>query len=248
MIRVLVVPAAGRGARLGSAVPKFLTPVAGVPMIDRVLARHAPHVARAVVVVAPADRARAQQHLRDAPVPVLVAEQPQPTGMLDALLAARAALDADAFDRAWISWCDQVAISRATADRLADLDRRFSQSLAVLPVIEHAAPYVHFDLDAAGRPVGVRHRREGDAMPAEGTADAGLFSLSRAAFRQLLPDYATIAPVGVLTGERNFLPFLPWAVSRGEVHTFGIAAGEATGINTPDDLDRAERWLAAHPE
>lgn len=222
--------------------------VAGRPMIDHVLARHAPHVAEAIAVVAPADRARARQHLRSAPVPVRIAEQPQPTGMLDALLAARAALDGHAFDRAWISWCDQVAISRATAERLADLDRRFPHSLAVLPIIDQAAPYVYFVLDAGGRPIRVRHRREGDDMPAEGRADAGLFSLSRAAFFDLLPDYATIAPVGALTGERNFLPFLPWVVSRGDVHTFEIPAGEAIGINTPDDVRRAERWLAAHPQ
>ena len=37
MNRVLVVPAAGMGTRLGSAVPKALTLVAGRPMIDHVL-------------------------------------------------------------------------------------------------------------------------------------------------------------------------------------------------------------------
>src|SRR5204863_274382 len=53
MDRLLIVPAAGRGSRLGSRAPKALVPVAGVPMLDHLLTMHQATVDRFIVVVAP---------------------------------------------------------------------------------------------------------------------------------------------------------------------------------------------------
>ena len=65
MTRMLVVPAAGRGVRLGWDGPKVLAPVGGRPMIDHLLARYAPVVDRIVVVVAPAAVAAVRRHLEE---------------------------------------------------------------------------------------------------------------------------------------------------------------------------------------
>ena len=53
MKRILVVPAAGRGTRLGWDGPKVLCPVGGRPMIEHLLDRYGPVVEYVVVVVAP---------------------------------------------------------------------------------------------------------------------------------------------------------------------------------------------------
>ena len=50
MERLLIVPAAGAGTRLGVGLPKLLVPVDGIPMIARVLALYADLAARAVIV------------------------------------------------------------------------------------------------------------------------------------------------------------------------------------------------------
>jgi bifunctional UDP-N-acetylglucosamine pyrophosphorylase / glucosamine-1-phosphate N-acetyltransferase len=126
---------------------------------------------------------------------------------------------------------------------LAEQEASHPLAAAVLPVVQQTPPYVHFDRDETGRLSGVRHRREGDAMPDTGTSDAGLFALSAEAFHRWLPVYAGLATVGARTGERNFLPFLPWLAARAAVESFEIPAIEAQGINSPEDLAAIERWL-----
>ena len=61
--RLLIVPAAGLGTRLGADRPKLLVPVAGIPMIDRLLALFAGTVDRAVVVVHPSFEREVREHL-----------------------------------------------------------------------------------------------------------------------------------------------------------------------------------------
>ena len=69
--RLLIVPAAGLGTRLGADRPKLLVPVAGIPMIDRLLGLFAGTVDRAVVVVASVVRAPSDASISRAPaVPV----------------------------------------------------------------------------------------------------------------------------------------------------------------------------------
>jgi bifunctional UDP-N-acetylglucosamine pyrophosphorylase / glucosamine-1-phosphate N-acetyltransferase len=241
MRRVLVVPAAGLGTRLGSTLPKALTPVAGRPMIDYVLTRGAAYCQSAVVIAHPSARAGLEAYAMSAPLLVSLVEQASPTGMLDAILLAGAAVAASDAERVWIAWCDQVLLSAATADRVVAREQAADRPEAVFPTVRQSPPYIHFERDAAGRISGVRQRREGDLMPESGESDAGFFSLSRAAFLERLSAYTSQSLPGRGTGERNFLPFLAWAES---VATVPLADPvEARGINTPEDLAFAESIL-----
>jgi hypothetical protein len=81
-------------------------------------------------------------------------------------------------------------------------------------------------------------------MPEEGESDMGLFAMPRATFEQELQDYARDVPRGLATGERNFLPFVPWLAQRKAVATLPCTDPmEAIGINTPDELRQVEAWL-----
>ena len=243
--RTLIVPAAGSGTRLGASVPKLLVPVAGVPMIDRVLDLHAPHVSHAVVVVNPAAEPAVRQHLRRRKR-VSLAVQPQPTGMLDAIAIGAATEAAAEAENVWITWCDQVAVHAATISMLTILADHQSAASVILPTVRLTGPYIHFVRDRADRIVGVLQRREGDEMPAEGEGDVGLFSLSHDAATRMLPEYAAAGTRGSATGERNFLPFIPWAAVRGTVLTFpSFHPMDAQGVNTPDDLRRVEDYFAS---
>ena len=124
--------------------------------------------------------------------------------------------------------------------------RPLRRSTVTLPTCRRAEPYIHFDRDEGGRITHVRHRREGEAMPAVGEGDAGLFALSAAAYLDELPRYAA-APdaAGRVTGERNFLPFLAWMERTGRVTTFPcLDPEESIGVNTPADLAAIEAYLA----
>jgi bifunctional N-acetylglucosamine-1-phosphate-uridyltransferase/glucosamine-1-phosphate-acetyltransferase GlmU-like protein len=272
MTRALIVPAAGVGSRLRYSGPKALFPLNGRPLLDHLIDLYRDHVDRVVLVVRPVDRcaferhlaardsahdheyndhlshAHARAHERTHAVSYAIVEQPEATGMLDAILLAREALVSSPPDRVWITWCDQVAISRETVTRLRALSDEERGAALVFPTVEREEPYIHLErAEERGRITAIRHRREGDAMPAVGESDAGVFSLSREAYFDLLPRFAdTVAP-GAVTRERNFLPFIPWLAALTQapaaVRTFRCASAiEAIGINTPDEAS----LLAGH--
>lgn len=244
--RLLIVPAAGLGTRLGANRPKLLVPVADVPMIDRLLALFAGVVDRAAIVVHPSFEHEVRRHLEMSAVPVTTFVQSRPTGMLDAIMLAEPAVRGVGPDEVWISWCDQVAIHPATIRRLADLTSAHPDAAVVMPTVRRDTPYIHLRRDRTDRIVEILHRREGDAMPEAGESDMGLFALSRASYTELLPRYAREVACGEATGERNFLPFIPWANADHEVVTFpSVDEMESLGVNTPEDLRAVEVYLAA---
>jgi bifunctional N-acetylglucosamine-1-phosphate-uridyltransferase/glucosamine-1-phosphate-acetyltransferase GlmU-like protein len=248
MSRLLVVPAAGLGTRLGAALPKVLVPVAGVAMINRVLALYRGHVARAAIIVSPAALDPVQRHLagHDPGYAVEMLVQQRPTGMLDAIVLAQPLARTLAVSHVWVTWCDQVGVHPRTIRRLAELTKPADRNPLVLPTVRSEHPYIHFERDRHGRITRVLHRREGDAMPAEGESDMGLFAMTAATFVGDLSAYAAEVETGQGTGERNFLPFIPWLAARGEVVTFAAEEPiEALGINTPEDLRVMESYLAA---
>lgn len=244
--RVLVIPAAGSGSRLGASVPKLLVPVNGRPMIEHLLALYGSVAQRAVVVVAPGALADVSDRLRGASLPVTPVVQQEPTGMLDAILLARAAVEAAAPRRVLVTWCDQVAILPATVARVEAATRQDPEPDLVLPTCRGEAPYVHLVRDRNRRITGVLHRREGDAMPETGESDAGVFDMSRRCFLEWLPQYARNPAIGARTAERNFVPFVTWVGQRGIVTSVDCSEREeAIGINTPEELATLEAHLRA---
>ena len=240
--RLLIIPAAGAGSRLKTDLPKALVQVAGRTMLDRLASLYRPWVSHAVIVAHPSFARRLERaHVF---VSAEVVEQQRPTGMLDAILLAATAAERVRPDVIWITWCDQVGVLPATLARFADVMQRESAAL-VMPTVMAPNPYVHLARNAEGRITRVLHRREGDAMPESGESDMGLFGLRYETFITDLPEYARAVPSGKATGERNFLPFIPWLAARTPVVTFPCTdAMEAVGVNTPDDLRTVEAWLA----
>jgi bifunctional N-acetylglucosamine-1-phosphate-uridyltransferase/glucosamine-1-phosphate-acetyltransferase GlmU-like protein len=247
MRRVLVIPAAGRGSRLGADGPKVLYPIAGRPLLGHLLARYAPYVDRVVIVTAPDTRASVEHYLQAARLEALCAVQATPTGMLPAILSARALVQGLSPAEVWVTWCDQIAISDETLAHLARDMAAFPDAALVFPTLRQTPPYIHFQRDDRGAIIGVLQRREGDVMPEAGESDAGLFALRRDVYLESLPEYDARAAAGRGTGERNFLPFIPWLAARAPVRTFPVRfPEEAIGVNTPEDVRRLETYLRAH--
>jgi bifunctional N-acetylglucosamine-1-phosphate-uridyltransferase/glucosamine-1-phosphate-acetyltransferase GlmU-like protein len=243
--RILVIPAAGIGSRLKSPLPKILVPVAGRPMLAWLIALYRDHVSRIVVVVQPSAEAQVRSYGDTLEVELQYALQPSPTGMIDAILLSREQVEHSDARHVWVTWCDQVAVDPRTAATLAELSSRHDRAALVMPTMMQEHPYIHLARDDHGRIVRVLHRREGDAMPARGESDMGLFSLSREAFLGDLAEFAREGVRGAATGERNFLPFIPWIARRADVVTFpGVHQMEAIGVNTPDERDRVAAHLA----
>lgn len=240
---LLIVPAAGLGTRLGAGLPKLLVAVNGRPMIEHLLGMYARVSERAVVIVHPAAATLVRERLGPG---VDLVVQRDPTGMLDAILLAQPAVTRLRPRRILVTWCDQVAIHPVTIARLQVATTAPADPALALLTCVRPNPYIHFERDAAGRIRRVLHRREGDTMPAVGESDAGVFDLSLHAFQRCLPEYARGVEVGAGTGERNFLPFIPWLAAKAEVVTVPCTTIEETiGVNTLEDLAVVESYLKA---
>jgi bifunctional UDP-N-acetylglucosamine pyrophosphorylase/glucosamine-1-phosphate N-acetyltransferase len=216
-----------------------LVPVAGRPLLDHLLDLYRPFVERVVVVAHPSFSSRLHG-------PFEVVVQQERTGMLDAILLAAPAVRQTQSRQVWITRGDQVGVLPATVQRLAAAMDGPEQPAAVVPTVRRDDPYIHFDRDRSGRISGLRQRREGDVMPQAGESDMGLFALTRATFERDLPSYASGVRAGAGTGERNFLPFVPWLAARQTVVTIPCTdERESIGINTPEELRLMEEWFAS---
>jgi len=226
-----VIPAAGRGSRLGTSLPKILTPLNDTETIWSVLhAKLGPLVDHIHLVLSP-DGAREFPPL---PPNVSHSIQPAPIGMGDAIFGARSAWEG--FDAILIVWGDQVFVSQDTLRRaLAALARPDRQ--LVLPVTRMATPYVEY-VFAGEELAKVLQSREGDATSPNGFSDVGTFLLGTAGLAAAWDSYLSAAVRGSQTAEINFLPFLPFLSQKGWMVTPLEVADpvEARGINTPEDL------------
>lgn len=243
--RLLIIPAAGRGSRLKMATPKPLVFVAGRPMLDHLFDLYGPWVDDFVVIVNPDSEPAIRGHCATRPERVSFAVQHEPTGMLDAILLGTEAVRGSSASWIWITWADQIAVRRETVAALARATDAAAVAMA-LPTLERQHPYTHLERNADGRIVRVRYRREQDPMPGVGESEMGVFGLSREAYLRDLQRFSDELGVesGAATGERNFLPFVPWLAARAHVVTFpAIEDIEAVGVNTPEELAAVEAAL-----
>jgi len=242
---VAIVPAAGKGSRLGHAGPKLLYPIGGEPILHH-LERQLAQVAEGIVlVVSPEGLAPIREAAESLATPTELAVQPEPIGMADAVLSARAAPGAAEAELLLIVWGDQVVLRAETLRRLVVMLEDAEADLA-LPTRTLSDPYIHFERDRAGALRQVRQARENDDMPAIGESDCGVFLVRRADFFERLAEYvAAPSERGRVTGEVNFLPFL--VSERAGFQRIcalrGVDARETLGVNTPEEAARAERYL-----
>ena len=214
-------------------------------MIDIVFDLYRDYVEQFTVVIHPSADAAVREHLQSRAdlAAVSVLWQPTRSGMLDAVMIPRDTLAQNPPDQIWITWCDQVGVDPATIDQLA-VHAAVPENDLVVPAAYTQCPYTYLERDADGRLQRILHQREGDAIPEWGEREMGVFALSRRTYFELLPEFAHLDGTGALTGERNFLPFLPWVAARGRVITFRCGdPREAIGVNSPEDRTLVEAFL-----
>ena len=238
----LVVLAAGQGTRMRSALPKPLHPIAGLPMVSRVLRAGAgADPAQTVLVVGRETRDLAVR-LGDAPSLVSVLQEP-PRGTGDAV---RCALDA-VIDVAWIVvlYADHPLLLPETIHRLLNGARAARARVTVLTTfLPDAAAYGRVDRDAAGRPVRIVERNDDDPARRVGPTEinSGMMVLDAAWAREAL---ARVLP-SAATGEYYLTDLVALAVTDGPadgawpVATVDAEPEVALGVNDRADLAAAE--------
>jgi bifunctional UDP-N-acetylglucosamine pyrophosphorylase / glucosamine-1-phosphate N-acetyltransferase len=241
-----VIPAAGRGSRLGLAIPKIMLQLAdGVTVWQLLHRRMHPWVAHVHVVVSPAGEAPFRRlavgEIQGGGVSVSV--QDQPTGMGDAIFGA--ARHWGNYDAVLVVWGDQANLSPLTVRRTVQHHARAGVPGLTLPLVPTPDPYVEYEYEpASARLRRVRQSREGDECRPGGLSDVGVFCLSTEGLAAAWHRFRAGAEPGAATSEVNFLPFLPYL---SQVHGWPVTVvpvtdpREAQGINTPGDLDFARQ-------
>ena len=242
-----VIPAAGRGSRLGIDRPKLLAPIADsltiFDVLRDLLLEHVDHVC---FIVSPGGQPAICSALERSPAHrrMSVRVQEKPTGMGDAIFCG---FDVwRQFDSILVVWGDQVLLSPATVHGTLGVHSSYSGPRITIPLTTVVSPYVQYDIDESQRLIRVRQRREGNIMERKGLSDVGAFALSTGGLANAWEEYLEKAVRGAVTGEINFLPFLPYLSRQAwRVLTFDVAdPSEARGINTPEDLRFARERLA----
>lgn len=234
-----VIPAAGRGSRLGAERPKILVPLVSPLTIWNVLqGRLQPFVDHIHVVVSPAGLPLFEAELAGVAggPEVSVSVQPEPRGMGDAIF--RGLPIWGGAENILIIWGDQVHVSAETLAACRAVHLSGTGPRCTLPLVALDEPYVEYVFGASGRLDRVLQTREGDRCSPGGLGDVGTFLLSTADLDRLWREYISSVPGGAVTGELNFLPFLVFLARCGwQFNRVSVAdANEARGINTPEDL------------
>ena len=231
-----VIPAAGRGSRLGFDKPKILYPVGGRPILEWLLDFLAPNCSRIVFVLSPGGREHVEAELdRLIPGRFETVIQEVPLGMGDAV---QIGLDAVHTTQVALVWGDQVALRRKSVEACLKLHEGPLLPVLTCPTVIRTNPYIHFERDAGGRISRLLQARENDAMPATGESDTGFFCFQTDVLRQLLKESrANAAEKGSATGEFNLLPVIPLAALRGltVVTPHVMSLEETVGINSAAD-------------
>lgn len=240
-----VIPAAGRGSRLGLSIPKILAPVVGDRTIwDILYSKLAQYTDRVHVVLSPEGFDQFNEKLRHGCLrsKVTTSVQVTPKGMGDAIFSA-----CDfwrGYRNILVVWGDQVFLSDETIQKTVNTQCSSSvdnSHILSLPLTEMDQPYVQYLFDDhTGHLQQIRQSREGDLCDSRGFSDVGLFGLSVDGLESKWKSYLTTALKGNNTGEINFLPFLVELSNTPAWRTKSILvknSTEARGVNTPQDLE-----------
>ncbi|MFN7924274.1 MAG: NTP transferase domain-containing protein [Bryobacteraceae bacterium] len=239
-----VIPAAGKGSRLGLDRPKILAPIDGPHTVWSILHEKLRPLVDHVQLVLSPDGSRWFDPMR-LPAGVSVVVQDEPRGMGDAVFTGEMVWSR--FDRILVVWGDQVNLSVRTISECLERQASAGKRGVAFPLVELERPYVQYDFGAEGRLDRIRQTREGDQTDARGWSDVGLFALSTTGLTGEWKTYLSSCDLGSKTAEVNFLPFLVHLARAGwRTRTFVIEdAAEARGVNTPEDLEFARRFALA---
>jgi bifunctional UDP-N-acetylglucosamine pyrophosphorylase/glucosamine-1-phosphate N-acetyltransferase len=237
-----LIPAAGRGSRLGFDHPKILFPVAGATVLEWLVDLLQPLCERFVLVLSPSGVAPVEAAAsRLLPGRYSIARQSEPRGMADAI---RCGLPQVETTHTLIVWGDQVALRTDSLEFLMRLQQGVAQPAAVCPTLWRDHPYIHFERAESGRLVRILQAREGDRMPERGESDSGVFLFRTETLRQHLPPLLASAEcLGRLTRELNFLPIFPMLDNL--ITAPIMTEAESVGVNSPADAAYLEKQLRA---
>ncbi len=238
-----IIPAAGKGTRLGCNKPKILYPILGKPILCHLADLLEFQVSKFVLALSPTGAPAVLSELEKRLPGKFETAVLESRGMADSIYRA---LEHVTTPHVLIIWGDQAAISHETILSIQRLHESIASAKLTLPLVQRDDPYTHYETDDQGKFITVLEKREGKTMPKRGDSDCGIFACDTERLREI---YAAEISKGIVfsqtTKEWNFLPLLPQFESgEGGVNGYHLETVEETiGVNDAHDVAAVESYL-----
>jgi len=233
----VLIAAAGAGSRAGLPYPKCLHPVLGRPILLRLFDLLTPIDPRPTVIVSPSGRGEIQRCLAGAGFDADLVEQPQPTGMGDAVLCFRQAPRFAETEHLLLVWGDLPSIQPETVAALSHQHFAAGNDFTFVSRYVDEA-YTIVERMADGQIISLTETREAGLNPKPGERDIGLFLFRKTPVFELLAANLPGAR-GRVTGEHGFLYIVRHMVEAGlKVEALPIGTElDLVSLNRPSDLE-----------
>ncbi|MBF0380283.1 MAG: NTP transferase domain-containing protein [Magnetococcales bacterium] len=240
-----IIPAAGRGSRLGYDKPKILYPLLGRTILDWLLDALIPVCDKFILVLAPdgVDEVIPSFKKRVGAAGSWVVQE-KPTGMGSAVLLSKSVVETP---YSMVIWGDQVTLRKETLLACAAIHEQRPNATMTLPTIIKENPYIHLERDSNSQIKRVLQARENEIKVSHGENDCGLFLFTTSSlFPTLEKARAQGVGMGSQTSEFNLVQVLPkFENGPGSVATVRIHDPmETLGVNSVEDAQLAEQELA----
>ena len=240
-----VIPAAGKGSRLGYSRPKALFPVLGRPLIDWVLEPISRYCAQAVVIVSPEDEHSIREALGDkrGNLPIDFQLQHESKGTADAVWCSRPSVRTP---HTLVIWADQISVQPQTLELCMKAHLARPGAELTFPTAMREKPYISLVRDNSGRILAVEQARESRISTSSGESDCGLFLFATARlFEELERAALDEKRRGAATGELNLLSLIPeFDKQPGACACVRVSSPDETrGVNTAEEARHLETLL-----
>ena len=240
-----VIPAAGKGTRLGYGLPKILYPILGQTVLQHLINLFHEFCSSFVVVASPNGGQAIQKEFESCcqSTDFRIVIQEEPKGMAHAIWQARCIVKTP---NTLVVWGDQICLRNNTIFYTLAYHQNHAENILTFPTVMKKNPYIHFHRDNAGKILKVLQKRENEIKMEVGENDCGFFCFStHSLFYLLKKSLSSRDALGSQTKEINLLQLFPQFENiAGQVNTLRIAHEEETlGINTIQEALTAETIL-----
>ena len=240
-----VIPAAGKGTRLGYEFPKILYPILGKTVLQHLINLFHEFCSSFVVVASPNGAQEIQKEFESCcqSTDFRIVIQAEPKGMAHAVWQARDSIETP---NTVVVWGDQICLRDETISSTLAYHQSDTANVLTFPTVMKKNPYIHFHRDKTGKIIKVLQKRENEIKTEVGENDCGFFCFSTNSLFDLLKNSLSSPDnLGSQTKEINLLQLFPqFEMIDGQVNTLRIAHLEETfGINTVEDAMTSESIL-----
>ena len=243
----VIIPAAGKGTRLGFDKPKILYPFLGNTALEILYQKLKPISEKIIVIGNPEGAPLINDHVLDKRIDIEVVTILNSLGTADTVLSSNEVAKS-AYD-VLIIWGDQVGVTQKALKEIVFLHQKNQADLS-MPTRLRKDPYIHLERDEKGVIKKVLRKRFNDIMPQFGENDTGVFVIKGNLLYDILNKMKeNYLKKGDFKEEFDFLNIIPKVADRNKILTSSSIIEDTTlGFNTMEEVAFHEQRIQREDE